>query len=76
MVSVLDSRPSTLGSNISQGHCVVFLGHIFHSAELFSLHRCINGYSPRDGLQSSPIQGVLKLLLVVSCYVYGIPALP
>ena len=44
MVSALDSRASTPGSNPGQGHCVVFLGKTLYSYGA-SLHPGQNNHS-------------------------------
>ena len=44
MVSALDSRASTPGSNPGRGHCVVLLGKTLYSHGGLSPPRCINGY--------------------------------
>ena len=67
IVSVLDSRASSLGLSPGQGRWVVFLGKILARylgkalSQCLSLPRGVNGYQ-------HPIQEGEEILLVASCY--------
>ena len=69
IVSVLNSRASSLGLSPGWGHCVVFLGKTLYSQCLFP-SRCINRYWQIYSCNPSRRWGGggLEILLVTSCY--------